>query len=103
MSSKGVAHTATRNPQPATTNQQLRGNSVCFKLEGIEVGVAVVIVLVFGAFQESHDLVGERRHYDLPGGLQQIVDDDDGDDLLSGPHTQEGQRIENDRINEFAG
>src|ERR1700733_13591246 len=66
-----------------------------------EVRIAIVIVLVFGAFQEADDAVGQRRHDDLPTALEQVLRQHHGFEQFGDPQAVEGDRIEQRRVHQL--
>src|SRR5262245_22766314 len=73
--------------------------------EGCEAGLAVVIILIFHPLQSADDLVGERRENDLDGDLQGELRQHDRRQFLvrDDPRAVESKRIEERRIDRFAG
>ena len=83
-----------------TTNDQKL--PLRLQAEGGEVGVVVVVILVFGPFKELYDLVSDRRVHDLPGTFQQVIRDDDLADLVCRPNTVKGERVKNEGVNRLS-
>src|ERR1700690_494008 len=56
------------------------------KRKGREVRIAVEVILLLGALEESDDAVGGRHHHDLPGALEHILCQHHAGEPLRFPH-----------------
>src|SRR5687767_11640064 len=63
-------------------------------LEGREVRVPVVVILVLDALQEGDDAVGDGRHEYFPAALQQVLHQRHLDDVRRLPDAVEGDEVE---------
>src|SRR6202034_1608709 len=64
-----------------------------FEGEGREIGVAVVVVLVLGAFQEGDNAVSHGRGDDFPAALEGVLGEHDGDEVRLRHAAVEGDEV----------
>src|SRR5258708_38509863 len=84
------------SPRSSTTSWRQPRSGL--KRKRCEVRVAVEVVLALRPPEEVHDLVGQGCHHDLPGDLQEIVVHEDAEDEVVRPDAEEGQGVEDQRV-----
>src|SRR5271165_2623434 len=87
--------TRARGPRPGARRSG-------FQREGREIGVGVVVILVFRFFQERNDAVRGRRRDDLPAALQEILGEHDLDEVRLRHASIKGDEIKNHRVHQLA-